>query len=82
MNHTYTQDADRAQLLYWERNLGDRRDEASSVGSALVPKKDALMIARAWEAGDTLNDYATPAHLTPGHGITIIYRSGRRREVR
>lgn len=68
-----------AKLLYWEHNPTDRRDEASSVGSIEVPQSDALKIARCWELDQNLQ--GAPDKFRSGHGITIVYASGRRREI-
>jgi len=82
-----------AELHFWCRTKGDRRDEASDVGTIEVPQTEALRIAREIEEdgvymADKGNQgiaiQARSAHGNPaatGHGVTIAYASGRNREV-
>lgn len=82
-----------AKLLIWASGPRDRRGEASALVSIIVPQKEALAAARDIEKrGDSSEYFKKYAHTAgglrddlsaqSGHGVTIEYESGKRREVR
>jgi len=81
------------QLLAWVKRASDSRDTASDTAAAIVPQAGALAVARAVDGGDCPPDvhFDTkpqmayedgPPRLAVGHGVTIVYDSGRMRTVR
>ena len=81
------------KLIAWVQRDSDRRDEASDTASAIVPQRGALAVAEAVDRGEVpagvaFNVKPRAAYetrepsLAVGHGVTIVYGSGRSREVR
>jgi hypothetical protein len=72
-----------ATLLYFKHTDSpfETRDTASSVGSFITDQRKALALARRLENGDYERGELIPDGFRPGHGITIIYGTGRRRQV-
>jgi len=69
--------AGHVMLLYWVRTEHDTRDTASSTGDKVIPAKGCLEAARTLDAcGDRSLGVAA------GHGVTILWPSGRTLEVR
>lgn len=67
---------DTVRVLFWQRTASDTRDTASKVGGATIPRKGAFQrAARADAISDEEWRNAT------GHGIHIVYQSGKRRLV-
>lgn len=71
-------------LLYWVHLPGDARHTASSTGKVIIPARGAIKRAEEIDRfGDRgLTDTHDRGYVVGGHGITIMWRSGRRREVR
>jgi len=71
-------------LLYWVRMPNDTRHTASSTGWFVVPAKGAIKRAEELDTfGDRqLHDNKGRGRVVAGHGVTILWPSGRKREVR
>ena len=71
-------------LIYWVRMPNDARHTASSTGWVIVPAKGAINRAEEIDTfGDReLHDNKGRGRVVAGHGITILWPSGRKREVR
>lgn len=65
------------KLLFWRRTDRDDRHTASDLGSVIISARGCISEAKRL---DTYGDLDLGARA--GHGITIIWPSGRRREVR
>lgn len=69
--------ADHVKLLYWVRTEHDARDCAGSTGSLIRPAKGCVNAALELDRhGDR------DLHVVGGHGVTIMWPSGRSRNVR
>ena len=67
------------RLLYWSRSKyhDGNRDTAEQVLSIEVPQEIAVRFAKHID-----EQYVPPLNNACGHGVTIIYGSGRKRTVR
>lgn len=64
-------------LLYFLRTKHDARDCAGSTGHHVIPAKGCLKAAYEMDAyGDRERS------VVPGHGVTLLWPSGRTRNVR
>ena len=69
---------DHVKVLFWKRGLGDEPfgDTAGTLGNAIIPANRCL--SRAREA-DSYSD--SEWGNAPGHGLTIVWPSGRSMHV-
>jgi hypothetical protein len=65
------------RVLFWRKTRDDSRDTASDVGEAIISAKGALQRCRDAEVSPD-SEWRNAA----GHGIQIVYASGRTRTVR
>jgi hypothetical protein len=76
----------RARIIGWARSAysGDNRHDADTVVEVDCPDGVSVVeFARRVDAGEIdVVDPATGLRIRPGHGLTVVYASGRRREVR
>jgi len=70
-------------LLYFVRTDNDSRDCAGSSGSLIRPAKGAIAAAKELDSYGSrdLRDSHGHGHVVPGHGVTILWPSGRTREI-
>ena len=64
-------------LLFWRRTKHDIRGYAGSTGNKIIPAKGCVKAAFAL---DFCGDQASGA--AAGHGVTILWPTGRQRQVR
>lgn len=72
-------------LLYWVRiPESDSRHTASSSGHTIVPARGCVAAARRLdvEGSRDFHDQEGRGYVTPGHGVDILWPSGRLRHVR
>ena len=76
--------ANHVMLLYWVHLPCDARHTASSTGKIIVPAAGVMKrVERINTLGNrSLTDSKGRGHVVGGHGVTILWPSGRRREVR
>jgi hypothetical protein len=81
-----------AKIIFWVKTPSDSRFTAGSVGTIIVPQSQAVALAKEIDAygdaafADGFEQYKpelpTGNKVAVGHGVTIQYESGRRREIR
>ena len=71
--------AGHVMLLYWVRTANDARHCASDTGCRIIKSKGCIAAA---EKLDTYGERDDDEHIPAGHGVTILWPSGRTREVR